>query len=390
MQEINKLYIGYIFYGFSPMATFTFTLYFIRNGLTHTEIATLFSIFMLSLAFLEIPTGGYADTLGHKKAVVLGLILEAFSFLAFFFSTNFYGFVLGMLIAGLGLSFQSGAVQALTYEILEKAKRVDDYAKVQGKLQSIALITTIVAAPLGTLIYSYNPQVPYFLSFLFTLMTALWVYFIKYEFNRRKASASVYFHNIKTGLLLTMKSNFLLGLVLIGISLTLARLLFNQNINQPYLLSIGIDVVSIGIVASISSAIMAGVSFYSHKIFNKIGETKSLLLLVLVPSICSIILSQINYTISLVFIFVFYMAHAYRNPVIGTLSQKVVTREQRSTMSSTSSFLSGIAVGLLLPWWGTLIDKFGINSTLIVLGAYTMLVGCLGIYITKLKTESPV
>jgi MFS family permease len=387
MKEINKLYIAYFFYGFSSMATFTFTLFFLLNGLTQTQIAILFSIFVFSLALLEIPTGGYADTLGHKKSVFIGLLLESLYFLIFFFSTNFYWFVFGMLMAALGIAFQSGAVQALVYEILEKEKLTEHFTKIQGRLQSIFLLATIIAAPIGTLLYTYNPRTPYFLSFLFTLLTAMWVLFIKYEFTRKKPSASIYLHNITTGVHLTIKNNYLLGLIIIGLSLTLNRLLLNQNINQPYLLSIGIDVASIGIIAAIASAIMAVVTFYSHKILDKLGESKSLFLIVLLPSLCCIILSQINYLLGLVFIFVISMSHAFRIPVLTTLSQKHVTKEQRATMSSTSSFVSGISVGLLLPWWGVLIDKFGINITLLMLGGYTLLVGFTGFYIAKLNKD---
>lgn len=385
MKEIKKLYIAYVFYGFSSMAGFTFTLYFLLHGLTQAQIALLFSIFTLSLALLEIPTGSYADTLGHKKSVFIGLILESLYFLIFFFSTNFYWFVFGMLISALGIAFQSGAVQSLIYEILEKEKQTEHFTKVQGKLQSISLLVTIIAAPIGTLLYKYNPQTPYFLSFLFTFLTALWLLFVKYEFTRNKASASAYLRNIKTGVHLTIKNNYLLGLIIIGLSLTLSRLLLNQNINQPYLLSIGIDVASIGVVAAIVSAIMAIVSFYSHKILEKLGESKSLFLIVLLPSLSCIILSQINNMLGLIFIFVFSMAHAFRNPVLGTLSQKHIAKEQRSTMSSTASFVTGITISLLLPWWGLFIDKFGISTTLLLLGCYTMLVGFTGIYIAKLN-----
>jgi len=369
------------------MAGITFTLYFLLHGLSQAEIATLFSIFMISLALLEIPTGGYADTFGHKKSVVLGLFLESFYFLILFFSTNFYGFAFGMIIAALGIAFQSGAINSLIYEILEKENRGDDFAKVQGKIQSISLITMVIAAPIGTFLYKNNPQTPYFLAFVFTFLTAICAALIKYEFTKKSRSVSVYLHNIKTGIQLTMKNNLLLGLIIIGISLTLSRLLFNQNISQPYFLTIGIDVAAIGIVVAIESILMAILSFYSHKILEKLGEAKSLILLIFIPSLCTIILSQLNYILALVFVFTFAMSHALRVPILGTLSQKELTKEQRSTMASTGSFISSITVGILLPWWGLLIDKFGISTTLLLLGCYTIFIGFTGFYIIKLHKK---
>lgn len=92
MREINKLYLASFFYGFGSIAAFTFTLYFLSHGLSFTEISILFSVFMISLALFEIPTGGFADTVGHKKSVYIGMFIEALYFLIFFFSTNFMDF----------------------------------------------------------------------------------------------------------------------------------------------------------------------------------------------------------------------------------------------------------------------------------------------------------
>jgi uncharacterized membrane protein len=166
-------------------------------------------------------------------------------------------------------------------------------------------------------------------------------------------------------------------------SISTSRLVFGQTINQPYQLSIGIDVTAIGVVEAIASALMAAVAFYAHWVLRKIVGLASLVLMILVPSIAMIILSQINTTLGLIFIFALYMGTAFRNPVLGTLSQKETPSEQRSTVSSTGSFISGIAVGLLLPWWGILIDNIGINMTLTYLGIFTFSVGLVGILISR-------
>jgi len=79
MKEINKIYTASFFQGFGIVASVTYTLFFLSNGLTQTQIGALFSIFMISLAFLEIPTGAFADTLGHKSikhhAIVCSVII---------------------------------------------------------------------------------------------------------------------------------------------------------------------------------------------------------------------------------------------------------------------------------------------------------------------------
>lgn len=55
------------------------TLYRLSNGLNQTEIALLSSVFFICYALLEIPTGGFADTFGHKTSVFWGLVIHAFA-----------------------------------------------------------------------------------------------------------------------------------------------------------------------------------------------------------------------------------------------------------------------------------------------------------------------
>ena len=52
----------------------------------------------------------------------------------------------------------------------------------------------------------------------------------------------------------------LIATILIGIALSVNRLVFNQNINQPFQLSIGIDVAYIGFIAALVAAVQAFIS----------------------------------------------------------------------------------------------------------------------------------
>lgn len=288
-----------------------------------------------------------------------------------------------MIVAAFGLALQSGAIQSLLYELLKTQGKEDEYSKAQGRYQSISLLTGIIAAPIGTFLFKYYPQIPYVLSFFFIALTSIVIYNIRWEYIPKEVTVRGYIQNIKTGVLITLKNNKLLGFMIIGLALTVSRLVYGQNINQPFQLSLGIDVAAIGVVEAVASILMAAVAFYAHWVLRKVGGLALLLLMILVPSISMIILGQINTTLGLVFIFALYMSSAFRNPVLGTLSQKETPSEQRSTVASTSSFISSIAVGLLLPLWGILIDNYGLRMTLMLLGIFTASIGFAGIIISR-------
>lgn len=371
--------------GLSTAASVTFTLYFLSHGVNQLQIGLLFAVFMVSLAILDIPTGGLADMFGHKHSVVAGLFFQAISFLLFFLFPSYTGFFWGMIVGALGLALQSGATSSLVYELLHKEGLHEDFQKVLGKAGAYFLVAAIIAGPLGSFIYSYSPRTPYFLAFVVCLLAAIAVGFVKWEFVRKPPTLTSYVKTIGSGIKMTLRNRVLMATVLIGIALTTNRLLFNQNISQPYQVSVGVEVAYIGIVAAIVAAVQAFVSLHAYKVSRRIGREFSLLIIVLVPSAAVIILSMINTLLAIPVILMLYAGHAFRDPVMAHISQDEVERDKRSTMTSTVSFLVSISAGLLLPVFGQRIDVFGIPNTLVVLGMFSLLIGGVGLFLFGYK-----
>ncbi len=384
MREINKIYIAGFLQGFGTIASVTYTLFFLSHGLSQTQIGTLFSFFMITLALMEIPTGAFSDTLGHKTSIALGSFIFSLSFLLFLLLPTFVGFLIGMFFAATGLAFQSGAISSLLHDILQKTGEPHQFEKIWGKMSAIFLLASIVSAPLGSLLYERYKAIPYFIAFLTSFLSAVMIYSIKWEFHEHKhVSIHTYFDKIHKGVLLTIQNRRLLAFVIIAIALTTIRLVFNQNINQPYLLSVGISIGAIGVVAAIVSGVSALIQANAYKLTQKIGDTFSLFLMIILPSICAAILGFLYSPFAVLFIILFHAGHAYRDPVLVRLTQKELHDENRATMASTGSFLSSIIVGLLLPFWGGIIDKAGLHATLIYLALFTLTLGTIAVFLFK-------
>ncbi len=378
MSEVNKIYIVHFLAGFSNIAAVTFTLYFLANGLSQTQIAGLFSVFMISLALFEIPTGGFADTHGHKKSIVLGLLSQSLSFLIFFLYPTYPGFLVGMLLSALGLAFQSGAISSLIYEILHKEKLHETFQKVVGHAGGYFLLGAIFGSTIGSFIFKHDARLPYFLGFACFIIATLIMTRVKWEYVKKEITPLHFINTMKKGMQLTVKNKILMATVLIGIVLSTNRLVYNQNINQPYLINIGVDVAYIGIVAAIASGLLAFVSFNAYRLSKMIGKTMSLIIIVMVPSFTLIALGMINSLIAIPIIYLFLAGHGFRDPVMSHITQEEVDPNMRATMSSTTSFFVSIIVGLIIPYWGKGIDLFGIPTILIYLGMFTILGGGIG------------
>lgn len=382
MREIYKIYASTFFVGLAFSVSVISTFFYLDNGLTQTQIATVFSTFMIAMALLEIPTGGFADTFGHKTSVFLGISAHALSMLITALSSTFYPFLLGMLLAALGFSLISGAYSSLIHDILNKLGKAQEFTKINGRMGTV-LLAGLIASPIMSLLYTSNIRYPYLLAFALSVIAATFMFLVRWEFKRGKPSFGVYFQKISSGVIAVCKSRPMIALILISIGLGFGRSLFYQNINQPYQVSIGVNIALIGTVAAILSGFQALVSAFSHKLFNKIGSYFSLLFIVIVPAVSLILLSQVNTLFGLLPILIFLMVHTYRETVIMALYQKEAGDTERATMISTTSFLTYIIVGLMLPVGGFAIDVLGIKLTLFILGIATFALSLIGAVMYK-------
>jgi MFS family permease len=82
------------------------------RGLSLAEIGLLFTVHALVVIALELPTGGLADVLGRRSVVVAGALLHLVSCAVYATATSFVGFLVGVLLLGLGRALDSGPVEA--------------------------------------------------------------------------------------------------------------------------------------------------------------------------------------------------------------------------------------------------------------------------------------
>ena len=291
--------------------------------------------------------------------------------------------MVGMLSAGLGLALQTGAWSSLTYEILEKEDKVDTLPKVMGKSGAYFSMAAVVGSLLGAPVFKYSPRLPFLLFFIFIGLAGIIASTIEYRKPTTKPSWPTLLGTTIAGMKFTISNQKLMGLMIITIAMTAGRMLMNQNISQPYQISIGVDIAMIGVTAAIVQVIQMAILTWAYKVAEKIGYNVSLIATIIVPAVAVLLMSQINSLASLGLIFVFYGTHSFKEPITGYLSQKLFLSSHRATMASTSSVLSSVIVGLLLPFGGKAIDLFGMNSTLMMLSIWTFVVGGVGIWVYR-------
>lgn len=137
-----------------------------QGGVTLEQIALMASITAIAQFVMEIPSGYIADRFGHKRSLVFGSFIGAFSVLPYIFFPGFIGGLIASVLFFSGYSFVSGTMQAFMHETLLGLGRDREYSEIMGKGQSFGLIGNVILISLVPLTYTLHPKLPFVIGFL--------------------------------------------------------------------------------------------------------------------------------------------------------------------------------------------------------------------------------
>jgi len=117
------------------------TLIQLEKGLDLFQIGLSIAIMSGAVIVLELPTGGLADAIGRKRLYLISMIVTILSMSIVLISWDFYSIAAGFLIMGVARALSSGSIDAWF---------VDEFMKInpQGNLQK-ALAKAGIFIPLG-------------------------------------------------------------------------------------------------------------------------------------------------------------------------------------------------------------------------------------------------
>lgn len=89
----------------------------LEKGFPIGDLAYSLAALFLSQCLFEVPTGLFADRIGRKRCTIVGLLVAASGFVIVAFAQKMTDLIPGFFVAGLGLTFMSGARMAWLYEL---------------------------------------------------------------------------------------------------------------------------------------------------------------------------------------------------------------------------------------------------------------------------------
>ncbi|MBQ9089862.1 MAG: MFS transporter [Alphaproteobacteria bacterium] len=352
--------------GLWPLSTLSIV-YFSEITQSYALAMAVFSISSLVTTFMEIPVGIFSDKMGRRKTLLCSPILVFLTFLCWALAGQFscaWLLFVGAICWGTSGAIASGTVDALVYETMEELKQKDNfniqYAQ-NGGWNQIGLALSAVSAAVIT--YFFSLQVLAWVSVLPVLLQIFVVYMF-IEPNRlnktKKVCSFKHFLIAFRQLWRNKRLKFYAIIHLLDNAFGMASFRFESAYYQMLIPDWLIN------MARFLKQICGIISFFIVPYIRKIGMVRlyflSLILNVFVR-IWGIVLNNVFTPFIMSTVNLFYGTACTAN---ADIMQQEFSTQQRATMHSIISFLSGILLAMTMILFGYIADIYNPRMAIII------------------------
>ena len=337
-----------------------YVVYLLDIGFRPAQIAFVLGLSFFSSVLLEFPSGAIADTIGHRKTLVIAALFISLSGSLLLVST-FYGVITSVIAFAAGYSLLSGTFSAYIYESLTNEGKEETYSKVMGTFNGFSNAISIVEVALLGWLYTISPNI----SILITAVQPALAAFIMLRMKesptlqsvKKKEGFSELIHHFSQAVHI-FKSNPLLLRMSILSSLIVSFSTAGADFEQAILQFAGFSVTTIGIVYSIKRIGSTLISFLGGSI-SRIGPSK---FFVLQGAVLIGFLAGMGYGSSIITLTIAATLGSicfalYRVVAMNFINQ-IVPSGSRATTISLSSLVWSLFVVIELSVFGWVAEKF--------------------------------
>lgn len=356
VKNINKLYLIIFFHNLIPAYVIE-RLFWEQRGMTVLMVVICEIIYAVTIVIFEIPTGVFADKFGRKPLLVFGAVVSMLEFIILLFAHHFWTFALVVSLAGISSACTSGAWNALLYDSLAAVNKQRSFEKVVGRLNSLDLIGSLIAALSGGVLAKYYGfEFNYMLSAVSMALALVLTMQVKEpsRISLIKNKKAKHFNGYLRKSISFYKNNPMLVSVITNAMAIGACITYLDEFWQIYLDEMGLSVLMFGVFSALISLARIPGNLLAAYLLTYF-KAKSIILFILgITTICFFMIGIFPGIIGLIMIFFIFLASGVIDPVVtgylhhhGNSEIRATIESFQSLIESVITFTVGIGFGII-------------------------------------------
>ncbi|AZR74939.1 hypothetical protein BBF96_13595 [Anoxybacter fermentans] len=337
----------------------TFVLYLLYKGLNLFHVNIVVTVFFATILIMEIPTGIIADLYGRRISVSLGFLCFSISGIIFLKSNSFSGFIVAEILAAIGATLQSGALEAWVVDNLKFFNKENIKLELLfSRAGMIRYFAGFFCGLLGAYLANFKYELPWIVSIILCLLITFFTLAIMKEPYFKKKSVN--FKNTLSSMKIIIKDSINYGMMnkpiliffIIEILISFSNSAGN-TFQQPRLVSLsGHGIWIFGWIKGIYSIFLMSGSWLIGYLSKKHKDHYQLIFYSCFMTGFWLILSGVfNSFASVLTVFLIYeIGRGMYNPAKQTFLNYRIPSDKRATILSFQSAVSqmGMILGLFI------------------------------------------
>lgn len=365
-------------------------LFFLQIGeLNLFQVGLLIAIREVFIYVFEIPSGVIADIYGKKTQLIICFVFYIISFVIFFLGgidPQFWIFIIGMALFGMGEAFRSGTHKAMIMQYLDVEEIDEPKSKIYGKTRSMSLIGSTVMSILsvGLILWlKHDFHYLFLLTIIPYLIDLIMIMTYPDYMNEKKATTFTFKGFLKENWLslkYVFKTSKVRGFVFDASAFQAAHKSIKDYI-QPLILGTAAGFIAfqlyadadlnadmnekiyIGVIYAIIYLISALASKNAYKVEKKMDKVKAINLAWLLMGATSLFLGFFSSNIIIIAIafIIMYVILNLRRPIMVQEIGDVTEEGRRASALSIQSQLTSLLLVIFAPLIGLVADYSAAN-----------------------------
>ncbi|NTU46757.1 MFS transporter [Candidatus Roizmanbacteria bacterium] len=350
-------------------------MYLLSFGLSYTQIGLMELGAAITIFILEIPSGIFADLVGRKASRIVAYVFSFSGFALMSISSTAPFFILGWALSGAADAFESGATDALIYDTLKGLGKQEEYAKLKSRLLLILTTVMIIGSITGAYLYVIDRRLPWYLfTGIIVLSFLLFLTVIEPKRTSEEKLVSKSIASFRQSLVVSLNNREVIELIIFTVLLALPMYLFGSLVSQPYFVSKGFTVSSLGYIFAFIVGISGFLASFSHVLDRRLKKKYSLFLIFISFTILMTLMGIVKTQYAILFVLGFYFIDSYKNIVMDAYINKLIDSESRASVLSVISFMKNTIAAVVFVGIGYLVDRYKIDTVLIGMGIAVSLI----------------